>query len=218
MLTRSSVVCAAVRAPVAAWNTWTSTPYPPNSSFAYTVSSSGTSNFAVADNFPGWALCTAGSGLAVTSQPNSQAVALGQPATFSVTASGTDPLAYQWFKNGTAISGATAASYTTPATVSGDNGAQFYVVVTDAASLSTTSNTVVLTLSGTAAAGPVITTQPTSQSVAVGQAAIAGPRDHLAVAHHHGADRHLAGRRCGAGLLEREVHEGRCGHRRPWHR
>ncbi|MEI9982057.1 MAG: beta-1,3-glucanase family protein [Aliidongia sp.] len=153
------------------WNTWTSTPYPPNSSFAYTVSSSGTSNFAVADNFPGWALCTAGSGLAVTSQPNSQAVALGQPATFSVTASGTDPLTYQWFKNGTAISGATAASYTTPATVSGDNGAQFYAVITDATSLSTTSNTVVLTLSGAAAARPVITTQPTPQTVAVGQAA-----------------------------------------------
>src|SRR5450759_4701550 len=52
----------------------------------------------------------------ITTQPTSQTVTAGQTATFSVTASGTAPLSYQWQKNGTAISGATSASYTTPAT------------------------------------------------------------------------------------------------------
>src|SRR4029077_610241 len=65
----------------------------------------------------------------ITTQPASQTVTAGQTATFSVTATGTAPLSYQWQKNGTAISGATSSSYTTPATTSSDNGAQFTVVV-----------------------------------------------------------------------------------------
>ncbi len=40
----------------------------------------------------------------------------GQTATFTVGVSGTAPFTYQWKKNGTAISGATGASYTTPTT------------------------------------------------------------------------------------------------------
>src|SRR2546422_2254966 len=60
----------------------------------------------------------------ITTQPTSQTVTAGQSATFSVAASGTAPLSYQWRKNGTAISGATSASYTTPATTTADKGAQ----------------------------------------------------------------------------------------------
>jgi hypothetical protein len=68
----------------------------------------------------------------ITVQPAAQSVSVGQSATFSVTASGTAPLAYQWQKNGSAISGATAASYTTPTTTSADNGATFTVTVSNA--------------------------------------------------------------------------------------
>ena len=50
---------------------------------------------------------------------------------FSVTATGTGPISYQWRKNMTAISNATSASYTTPATVSGDNGGKFDVTVSN---------------------------------------------------------------------------------------
>jgi hypothetical protein len=50
---------------------------------------------------------------------------------FSVTATGTGPISYQWRKNMTAISNATSASYTTPATVSGDNGAKFDVIASN---------------------------------------------------------------------------------------
>ena len=44
----------------------------------------------------------------ITSQPAKITVTAGQTATFSVTATGTAPLTYQWKKNGTAISGATS--------------------------------------------------------------------------------------------------------------
>jgi hypothetical protein len=69
----------------------------------------------------------------ITVQPADATVAVGQTATFSVTAAGSAPLNYQWEKTGSAIAGATAASYTTPATVAGDNGSTFMVVVTNSA-------------------------------------------------------------------------------------
>src|SRR5205814_1075661 len=43
----------------------------------------------------------------ITTQPASQTVTAGQTAAFTVTATGTSPLSYQWQKNGTAIGGAT---------------------------------------------------------------------------------------------------------------
>lgn len=68
----------------------------------------------------------------ITTQPTNQIVVLGQTATFTAAASGTPPLNFQWSKNGTAISGATSASYTTPPTVQGDDGSTFSVTVTNA--------------------------------------------------------------------------------------
>jgi Abnormal spindle-like microcephaly-assoc'd, ASPM-SPD-2-Hydin len=69
----------------------------------------------------------------ITAQPIGRTVTAGQTATFSVAASGTATLTYQWNKNGAAISGATSTSYTTPATSSSDNGAQFSVTVSNTA-------------------------------------------------------------------------------------
>ncbi|TLZ39631.1 MAG: hypothetical protein E6K24_00145, partial [Gammaproteobacteria bacterium] len=83
---------------------------------------------------------------AITTQPASQRVTAGQTATFTVTATGTAPMSYQWQKNGTAIGGATADSYTTPATTASDDGDQFTVVVSNAAG-SVTSNAAALTVS-----------------------------------------------------------------------
>jgi len=105
----------------------------------------------------------------ITTQPANQTVTVGQAATFTVVATGTAPLSYQWQKSGTAISGATSASYTTPATTSSDNGAKFVVVVSDSAG-SATSNAATLTVSA-AAVAPSITTQPSNQTVTVGQTA-----------------------------------------------
>src|SRR5205814_6030780 len=96
-------------------------------------------------------------------------VVAGQTATFTVTATGTAPLSYQWQKNGTAIGAATAASYTTPATTASDDGDQFTVVVSNAAG-SVTSNAAALTVNA-ALVAPPITTQPASQTVTAGQTA-----------------------------------------------
>ena len=81
----------------------------------------------------------------ISTQPASQTVTAGQTATFTVVATGTAPLSYQWQKNGTAITGATSATYTTPATTSADNGAQFVVVVSNVAG-NVTSNAATLTV------------------------------------------------------------------------
>ena len=102
----------------------------------------------------------------ITTQPASQTVAVGQTASFSVTATGSGTLTYQWKKNGTAISGATSASYTTPATVASDNGALFTVTVTGGVT-SVTSSSATLTVN----APPSITTQPVGKTVIAGQTA-----------------------------------------------
>jgi len=105
----------------------------------------------------------------ITAQPASQAVTTGQTAAFSVTAAGTDPLSYQWQKNGTNIAGATSSSYTTPATASADNGAAFRAVVSNTAGTATsTAATLTVTASATA---PAIMAQPDSQTVTAGQTA-----------------------------------------------
>jgi hypothetical protein len=69
----------------------------------------------------------------ITQQPADVAVGVGQAAAFSVVASGTQPLAYQWRRNGTDIAGATGTSYTLAAATLGDNGARFSVRVSNAA-------------------------------------------------------------------------------------
>jgi len=81
----------------------------------------------------------------ITTQPASQTVTAGQTATFSVVATGTAPLNYQWQKNGTNITGATSAGYTTPATTAADSGSKFDVVVSNTAG-SVTSNAASLTV------------------------------------------------------------------------
>ena len=50
----------------------------------------------------------------ITTQPSNQSVPVGQAATFTVVATGTVPITYQWSETGSTIAGATGASYTTP--------------------------------------------------------------------------------------------------------
>src|SRR5258708_3816391 len=101
------------------------------------------------------------------SPPTNQNVTTGQTASFTVAATGTAPLSYQWQKNGIAILGATSSSYTTPATTSSDNGAQFSVVVRNTAG-SMTSAAATLTVNA-AAVAPSSTVQPRSQTVTARQ-------------------------------------------------
>jgi hypothetical protein len=76
-------------------------------------------------------------------------VAAGASATFTVAATSATPLSYQWRRNGTLISGATAASYAFTATAA-DQGAAFQVIVSNTAG-SVTSATASLTVGPAAA-------------------------------------------------------------------
>ena len=67
----------------------------------------------------------------ITTQPGSLTVSPGEAATFSVIASGSASLRYQWQRNGVNIAGATASSYTLASPTVADNGARFRVVVSN---------------------------------------------------------------------------------------
>ena len=96
---------------------------------------------------------------AISAQPANQGVAVGQTATFSVTASGTAPLNYQWQKGAAAIAGATASSYTTPAAALADDGSTFQVVVSNSAgSVTSSSAKLTVTAGTTSARGVDVTT------------------------------------------------------------
>ncbi|MEO8150682.1 MAG: PQQ-dependent sugar dehydrogenase [Bacteroidia bacterium] len=82
----------------------------------------------------------------ITNQPNSITKAQGNPVTFSVTATGTAPLNYQWKKNGTNIGGAVNSSYTITSVIAADAG-NYSVTVTNSSGTAT-SNTATLTVTG----------------------------------------------------------------------
>jgi hypothetical protein len=96
----------------------------------------------------------------ISSQPGNQTVVAGQTATFSVGASGTGPLSYQWQKNNANILNANSSSYITPATTTSDSGSTFRCVVTNSAG-NATSNSATLTVTA-ANRPPVITSAATA--------------------------------------------------------
>jgi glucose/arabinose dehydrogenase len=99
----------------------------------------------------------------ITTQPQSQTRAVGQSVTFSVAASGTAPLSFQWQRNGANIAGATSSSFTIASVATSDNGAMFRAVVTNAFGTAT-SNAATLTV--TANAPPTVTiTAPAAGSL-----------------------------------------------------
>ncbi len=94
--------------------------------------------------------------------PQSQTVAQGSNVTFTVTANGTAPLAYQWRFGSTNIAGATTNSYTRMNAQPADAGS-YCVVVTNSAG-SVTSSTATLTV----IVPPAIIAQPLAQAVSQG--------------------------------------------------
>ncbi len=106
----------------------------------------------------------------ITDQPDDLTVVAGNGATFSVAADGTPPLAYQWRRNGAAIAGASAASYTIAATAPADSGAKYSVVVSNAHPTPAISADATLTVTPVIDP-PVITDGPDAISVAEGQTA-----------------------------------------------
>jgi hypothetical protein len=167
------------------WSTWTSTVDPNNANNSEYVNFDGTTSSQVTNNYPGETLCdsaaVATNGPVIQTQPQPAMVTVGQTATFSVVATGSSTLTYQWSKNGTAISGATAATYTTPPTLVSDNGALFQVALTSAGE-TTLSNSVALTVTAStcsvapAAPGSLSATANSSSQIALTWgASAAGP-------------------------------------------
>lgn len=101
----------------------------------------------------------------ISTQPSGLTVTAGDSASFSVAAAGTATLGYRWRKNGSFITGANGATYTIPATVTGDSGS-YTVVVTNSAG-SVTSSVASLTVNS-APVAPSIVTQPSDQTGTVG--------------------------------------------------
>jgi hypothetical protein len=83
----------------------------------------------------------------INTPPAGLTVSAGETATFSVVASGTAPLQYQWERDQSPIAGASGAIYTTPATTLADSGTTYRVVVSNAAGTATSSEAKV-TVSG----------------------------------------------------------------------
>jgi subtilisin-like proprotein convertase family protein len=75
-------------------------------------------------------------------QPEGQYVSVGDRATLTVGSAGLSPLSFQWFRNGTRISGANASSYTTSVLGVGDD-ATYSVVITNSLGSATSSNAAV---------------------------------------------------------------------------
>ncbi len=127
------------------------TAYNRNSSDA-TLNSTALYMYALCGNYAARArniIATQTAGVAtIITQPISQSVLVGASATFSVVATSTLPLTYQWYLNGVAIVGATGSSYTFTNAQLIDSGDSFYVNVINSAG-TITSNSAFLTVSTT---------------------------------------------------------------------
>ncbi len=101
----------------------------------------------------------------INAHPSSQTVTEGGSVTFSVGASGTEPFGYQWFKDGSPLSGATGSSYSINPVQLGHAGS--YAVLVSNSAGAATSNAASLSVNPLVVA-PSITSHPAAQTVNVG--------------------------------------------------
>lgn len=123
-------------------------------SFSY-IASDGMSNSA-----PATVSLTIVAPPSITTQPLSQAVVTNQNATFTVAASGTMPLSYQWYRQGSMLAGATNSTLTI-SNVANNSAGRYSVILTNVAgsvtSASATLTVVSLPVVSTLAASSVTT-------------------------------------------------------------
>ncbi|RQW79645.1 MAG: hypothetical protein EHM14_07965, partial [Methanothrix sp.] len=100
----------------------------------------------------------------IKAQLSSQEVCIGSAATFLVAANGTEPLSYQWMKDGENITGATGNSYSIPTASTEDEGSYSITVSNKCGSVK--SSDAVLTLNRP----PSIRVRPASQETCIGSA------------------------------------------------
>jgi glucose/arabinose dehydrogenase len=92
----------------------------------------------------------------IITQPVSQTVTEGNAVSFTLAATGSAPLSYQWLKNNVIIAGANSNSYSFTS-ASTDNGAKFKCIVSNSAG-STTSNEATLSVNPPAGNTPPVAT------------------------------------------------------------
>ena len=102
---------------------------------------------------------------AISVEPQSPAtnVYLGKPFSLAVSAEGLMPLSYQWWQGGTAVEGATAATYSVTNAALTDSGS-YKVVVTNLAGAVTSAPVAVTVVTR----GPILTSQPVSGTRYIG--------------------------------------------------
>ncbi len=141
-------------------SSWTFTPI---SSGSYTVYVNATDNVGARAK-SNIAAVTVNAVLSVTISPSSVTLDAGQSKLFTSTVSGgTSPYTYQWYLDGSAVSGATSATWTYTPSASGSH--TVFVKVTDSVSAVATSNTATVTVNGALS----VTISPTSVVMDVGQ-------------------------------------------------
>ena len=123
----------------------------------------------VTSNVATLAVTTAPVAPSISTPPSAQSVTAGDPVTFTVVATGTAPLSYQWNLNNVAIAGATADYYSI-ASVQSANAGNYTVTVSNGTLPTATSTAVALTVNPVVVA-PTISTYPASQSVVAGNSA-----------------------------------------------
>jgi len=102
----------------------------------------------------------------ITAQPQNQLVATGTTATFAVSVSAQPTPTYQWFKDGTAINGATSATFSIASAQSADPGTYKVTISQTVGGVTTSVTSAGATLS--LGSAPTITTQPQNQTVTAG--------------------------------------------------
>lgn len=95
------------------------------------------------------------SGLVISGQPQDTSVVAGQPATFTVSATGKNTLTYQWSRDGQIIAGANASSYTISNTAPADEGSSFTVQINDGNSTSSAASMPAILHVGAAPSGGI---------------------------------------------------------------
>jgi hypothetical protein len=101
----------------------------------------------------------------IVTPPANQAVTAGNTANFSVVATGSLPLLYQWYKGGQIQAGATNATLVLTNVQSGAEG-EYTVIAANSAGAATSGKGTLSVI--TAPVAPTITSQPVAQTVVVG--------------------------------------------------
>jgi hypothetical protein len=101
----------------------------------------------------------------ILNEPSAQSIVLGGSLFLNVQATGAAPLAYQWYKNGVAVNGATAAYYLVSSAQLDDAGLYSVRISNSVSNIISTPASVVVV------APPVITTQPLPRTVKLGESA-----------------------------------------------